>query len=221
MHKELFLRIVDAVQGEDGYFRMSHDDVCRDSLTPLQKCTVAIRQLATGLSADTLDEYLKVADTTGHLCLNKFCRAVIRAYGVNSNNDINVLNQSPLFSDVLEGTSAPVIFEANQHYYQMGYYLCDDIYSEWRCFVKSPPMATNPKEVRFKKMQESAWKDIERAFGNMIVENEGQGATHWRDDDAGHEASSSDSTESARTTPPRFEEYVLRDALLRDRQIHA
>ncbi|XP_057803602.1 uncharacterized protein LOC131018935 [Salvia miltiorrhiza] len=80
MQKELSLHIVDAVQGEDGYFRMSHDAAGRDSLTPLQKCMVAICQLAIVVSADTFDEYLKVADTTGHLCLKKFCKAVIRAY---------------------------------------------------------------------------------------------------------------------------------------------
>ncbi|XP_057809990.1 uncharacterized protein LOC131024497 [Salvia miltiorrhiza] len=175
-------------------------------------------------------------------------------FGVaGSNNDINVLNQSPLFADVLDGTAPPVLFQANHRYYQMGYYLCDGIYPEWRCFVKSPPMATNQKEARFKKMQESARKDVERAFGvlqarwgiirsparnwylehlrdimlcciilhNMIVEHEGEGATNWRDDDAGHGASSSDSTESGRATPVSFEEYVQRDALLRDRQLHA
>ncbi|XP_057789854.1 uncharacterized protein LOC131006742 [Salvia miltiorrhiza] len=81
IHKELFLRIVDAVQGEDGYFRMSHDVVGRDSLTPLQKCTAAIRQLATDVNVDTFDEYLKIADTTGRICLKKFCKAVIWAYG--------------------------------------------------------------------------------------------------------------------------------------------
>ncbi|XP_057811827.1 uncharacterized protein LOC131026069 [Salvia miltiorrhiza] len=81
MHKELFLCVVDAMQGEDGYFRMSHDAVGRDSLTPLQKCMVAIRQLATSVSTDTFDEYLNVADTTERLCLKKFCRAVVRAYG--------------------------------------------------------------------------------------------------------------------------------------------
>ncbi|XP_057811491.1 uncharacterized protein LOC131025717 [Salvia miltiorrhiza] len=77
MQKELFLRIVDVVQGEDGYFRMSHHAAGRDSLTPLHKCTVAIRQLAIGVSADTFDEYLKVADTTGRICLKKFCKVVI------------------------------------------------------------------------------------------------------------------------------------------------
>ncbi|XP_057774941.1 uncharacterized protein LOC130993922 [Salvia miltiorrhiza] len=107
-------------------------------------------------------------------------------------------------------------------------------------------MATTPKEARFKKMQESAQKDVERPFAvlqarcgiirsparswyvehlkdimmcciilhNMIVESEGQGATHWRDDDAGHGAFSNDSTEIARKTPSCFEEYVQRDAII-------
>ncbi|XP_057774846.1 uncharacterized protein LOC130993827 [Salvia miltiorrhiza] len=83
MQKELFLHIVEAVQGEDTYFQMSHDARGQDSLTPLQKCTAAIRQLATGVSADTFDEYLKVAETTGRLCLKKFCTVVIWAFGAH------------------------------------------------------------------------------------------------------------------------------------------
>ncbi|XP_057809372.1 uncharacterized protein LOC131023793 [Salvia miltiorrhiza] len=53
---------------------------------------------------------------------------------------------------------------------------------------------------------------------NMIVEHEGEAAANWRDDDG---ASSSGSTESAGQTPVSFEEYVRRDSLLRDRQLHA
>ncbi|XP_057811381.1 uncharacterized protein LOC131025599 [Salvia miltiorrhiza] len=79
--KELFLRIIDAMQDEDSYFQMSYDARGRDSLTSLQKYTVAIRKLATSVSVDTFDEYLKVADTRGRLCLKRFCKAVIRAYG--------------------------------------------------------------------------------------------------------------------------------------------
>ncbi|XP_057793122.1 uncharacterized protein LOC131009731 [Salvia miltiorrhiza] len=71
MQKELFLRIVEAVQGVDTFFHMTTDAIGRDSLSPLQKCTSAIRQLATGLSADTFDEYLRVADSTGRVCLKK------------------------------------------------------------------------------------------------------------------------------------------------------
>ncbi|XP_057790952.1 uncharacterized protein LOC131008068 [Salvia miltiorrhiza] len=36
---------------------------------------------ATEVSADIFDEYLKVADSTGHVCLKKFCKAVIRTFG--------------------------------------------------------------------------------------------------------------------------------------------
>ncbi|XP_057786475.1 uncharacterized protein LOC131003923 [Salvia miltiorrhiza] len=81
MQKELFLRIIDGVQGVDSYFQIGVDATGRDSLMPLQKCTVAIRQVAIGIFADTFDEYLKIADTTGRSCLKKFCKAVIRAYG--------------------------------------------------------------------------------------------------------------------------------------------
>ncbi|XP_057793673.1 uncharacterized protein LOC131010251 [Salvia miltiorrhiza] len=197
----------------------------------LQKCTTPICQLSTGVSADTFNEYLKVADTTRRLCLKRFCKAVIWAYSGEylqrpTQADIQHLLQmhearhgfhrmlgsldcmhwawkscpkawhdaytrgdqgeptlilkSPLFSDVLDGTAAPVIFEANRHYYQMGYYLCDGLYPEWCCFVKSPPMVTNPNEARFKKMQQSAQKDVERAFGVLqarwkIIRSSAQG----------------------------------------------
>ncbi|XP_057794960.1 uncharacterized protein LOC131011176 [Salvia miltiorrhiza] len=70
-------------EGEDTYFQMSHDARDQDFLTPLQKCTAAICELATGVSADTFDEYLKVVETTGRLCLKKFCTAVIQAFGAH------------------------------------------------------------------------------------------------------------------------------------------
>ncbi|XP_057774939.1 uncharacterized protein LOC130993920 [Salvia miltiorrhiza] len=142
-----------------------------------------------------------------------------------SNNGVNVLIQSPLFSDVLEGTSAPVIFEANPALLLDGLLLVRWHISRVALLRQESTMATNPKEASSAR----SWyvehlKDIMMCciiLHNMIVESEGQGATHWRDDDAGHGASTSDSTEIARKTPPCFEEYVQRDALLRDRQIHA
>ncbi|XP_047979386.1 uncharacterized protein LOC125221308 [Salvia hispanica] len=45
------------------------------------KCTVALRQLAYGTTADMFDEYLHVGDTTGRECLVKFCASVIDAFG--------------------------------------------------------------------------------------------------------------------------------------------
>ena len=52
-------------------------------------------------------------------------------FGVaGSNNDINVLNRSPLFTEVLQGRALEVHFTINGTKYNMGYYLADGIYPE-------------------------------------------------------------------------------------------
>ena len=59
-------------------------------------------------------------------------------FGVpGSNNDINVLNQSPLFIEALKGQAPQVQFSVNGRQYNTGYYLADGIYPEWAVFVKS------------------------------------------------------------------------------------
>ncbi|XP_057774945.1 uncharacterized protein LOC130993926 [Salvia miltiorrhiza] len=155
MQKELFLRIVEAVQGEDTYFQMSHDARGRNSLTPLQKYTAAIRQLATGVSEDTFDEYLKVADTTGRLCLKRLCKTVIRAFKAE--------------------------------------------------YLRRPTQADIQRLLQMHKER--------HGFFGMLGSLDCERAVHWRDDDAGHGASSSDSSESARATLICFKEYVQRDAI--------
>jgi hypothetical protein len=47
-----------------------------------------------------------------------------------------VLNQSPLFVDVIRGRTPEVSFIVNGHKHHMGYYLTDDIYPSWSVFVK-------------------------------------------------------------------------------------
>jgi hypothetical protein len=47
---------------------------------------------------------------------------------VDSNNDINVLNQSPLFVDVIRGHTPKVSFIVNDREHHMRYYLTDGIY---------------------------------------------------------------------------------------------
>ncbi|XP_057790335.1 uncharacterized protein LOC131007178 [Salvia miltiorrhiza] len=82
-----------------------------------------------------------------------------------SNNDINILNQSTLFNDVLSGNEAAVHFLANNSHHTRGYYLTDGIYPDWSVFVKSFAFPSDEKKRRFKVMQEAARKDVERAFG--------------------------------------------------------
>jgi hypothetical protein len=51
----------------------------------------------------------------------------------------------------------------------MGYYLTYGIYPEWSAFVKIVPHPRDRKKQYFAKVQESARKDIERAFGVLQV----------------------------------------------------
>jgi len=59
---------------------------------------------------------------------------------VGSNNDINVLNQSSVFDDVLYGRAPLVQFIINGTSYNIGYYLVDGIYLDWATFVKTIQM---------------------------------------------------------------------------------
>ncbi|KAL7607230.1 hypothetical protein Lser_V15G14986 [Lactuca serriola] len=82
-----------------------------------------------------------------------------------ANNDINVLDQSSVFNDIYLGKSHNVPFQANGVAYKHGYYLTDGIYPPLSVFVKSFTCPNEPKRKKFKEAQESARKDVERAFG--------------------------------------------------------
>jgi hypothetical protein len=87
-------------------------------------------------------------------------------FGVaGSNNDINVLNQSPLFNDVVDGYAPTVNFKVNNHDYYMGYYLADGIYPSWPVFMKQVPCPQTPEDRHFSEVQASLRKDIECTFG--------------------------------------------------------
>jgi hypothetical protein len=53
----------------------------RPGLTPIQKCTVAIRQLATGSPVDEFDEYIKIGENTLVECLKLFVEGVVAIFG--------------------------------------------------------------------------------------------------------------------------------------------
>ncbi|GKC40296.1 RNA-directed DNA polymerase, eukaryota [Tanacetum coccineum] len=86
-----------------------------------------------------------------------------------ANNDLNVLYGSPLFDDELADTAPECPFVINRHTYSKGYYLANGIYPAWSTFVKSFSVARDEKCLLFKRVQEAARKDIERAFGVLQV----------------------------------------------------
>nr|XP_023916280.1 uncharacterized protein LOC112027863 [Quercus suber] len=82
-----------------------------------------------------------------------------------SNNDINVLERSPIFSELEQGRAPAVNYSINGHEYTMGYYLADGIYPKWSTFVKTIPSPRGHKNKLFAKAQEANRKDVESAFG--------------------------------------------------------
>ena len=77
----LFIRIVESLGQWSDYFTLRVDALNRQCLTPLQKCTVAIRQFAIGSAADELDEYLKIGETTAMEAMENFVQGVIAIFG--------------------------------------------------------------------------------------------------------------------------------------------
>jgi hypothetical protein len=84
---------------------------------------------------------------------------------VGSNNDINVLNQSPLFIDVIRGHTPEVSFTVNGHKHHMRYYLTCGIYPSWPVFIKCVTVPQQEKHRFFSMKQASVRKDMECAFG--------------------------------------------------------
>ncbi|XP_042472524.1 uncharacterized protein LOC122055216 [Zingiber officinale] len=168
------------------------DAARRKGLSSLQKCTAAIRQLSYGVPADHLDEHLRMGESTTIKCrmlmmFNVFFKCIMRdtislecwtvliAYIGNgkivqllgkasSRNDINVLYESPIFNNVLQGNALEINFTVNRTQYTKGYYLTDGIYLNWTTFVKAFPYPEDLKRRLFKERQEAARKDVERVF---------------------------------------------------------
>ena len=55
-----------------------------------QKMTVALRMLAYGMSADSLDEYVRIGETTTIECVKRFCQGVVKIFGPEYLRSLNV-----------------------------------------------------------------------------------------------------------------------------------
>jgi hypothetical protein len=81
MQMTLFLSIIHKVGKTSPYFYEMYDAIGCAGLTVLQKCNTALRQLAYDMTADTIDEYLKLGKTTALECLEYYCSGIIECFG--------------------------------------------------------------------------------------------------------------------------------------------
>ncbi|XP_051140027.1 uncharacterized protein LOC127257638 [Andrographis paniculata] len=82
-----------------------------------------------------------------------------------TNNDVTVLDYSPLFNRYMDGTAPPIEYEVNGRQYNLPYYLTDGIYPKHAVFMQAKNNPVTAKERAFTTLQEACRKDIERAFG--------------------------------------------------------
>ncbi|XP_024011210.1 uncharacterized protein LOC112086489 [Eutrema salsugineum] len=71
-------------------------------------------------------------------------------------NDINVLDRSPVFDDILQGKAPKVKYFVNGRRYNLAYYLTDGIYPDWATFIQSIQMPESEKAILFAQRQEAA-----------------------------------------------------------------
>ena len=74
------MRIVHRLSEDVPFFRQRRDATGRFGLSPLQKCTAAIRLLSYGSAADAVDEYLRLGESTVISCLHKFIEGIIQLF---------------------------------------------------------------------------------------------------------------------------------------------
>ncbi|GJT60191.1 serine/threonine-protein kinase STY17-like protein [Tanacetum coccineum] len=142
-------------------------------------CTSAIRQLAYGVNASFLDEYMQISERSSRMALDHFCEAVMEIYGPEFMRKPTVTDIEKLYRHHEEKHGFPgmlgsldcrapeIPFVANSVSYLSGYYLVDEIYPELAPLVKTIPEPADDdhKRILYKQKQESVRKDVERAFG--------------------------------------------------------
>ena len=80
MRKHVFLWIVGDLSSSENYFTQRVDAANKEGISPLTKCTTAMRMLAYGVAADAIDEYIKIGGTTVLECLRRFCKGITQLY---------------------------------------------------------------------------------------------------------------------------------------------
>nr|GEW78192.1 hypothetical protein [Tanacetum cinerariifolium] len=189
MSRTFFNSIVQEVTNHSSFFRANNDCTGKEGISPLMKCTSAIRQLAYDIVPDFLDEYLQIkylrkptmtdvvkryrhheekhgfSEMLGSLDCTDWewfgCPYGYKAQYVRRDHGSNLF----VLLEVVAAPENP--FVANGVTYTWGYYLVDGIYPKLVTFVKTilEPSDDDHKRIRYKQMHEAARKDVKRAFG--------------------------------------------------------
>jgi len=81
MSRELFVRIMNAVEAHDDYFVQKRNAANVLGLSCLQKVTAAMRMLTYGVPADATDEYVRIGESTALESLRRFVTAIDEIFG--------------------------------------------------------------------------------------------------------------------------------------------
>ncbi|GJW30625.1 ALP1-like protein isoform X1 [Tanacetum coccineum] len=81
MARPLFNWIVEEVTNHSLFFRNNIDCTGREGISPLMKCTFAIRQLAYAIILDFLDEYMQISNKTSRISLDNICTSLMEICG--------------------------------------------------------------------------------------------------------------------------------------------
>eukprot|EP00267_Zea_mays_P032569 XP_008665976.1 uncharacterized protein LOC103644568 [Zea mays] len=81
MSKVMFNDICEAVAAANRYLRLTHNAAGQAGFSTIQKVTAALRMLAYGGPADSLDEYFRMGESTIIETVNKFTRTIVVIYG--------------------------------------------------------------------------------------------------------------------------------------------
>jgi hypothetical protein len=116
----------------------------------------------TALSRDKISTKTKAVNSqlSWKLLQRKICGSGIGMPG--SNNDINVVERSPLVGELLKGEASKSSFQVNGKKYDGSYLLCDGDYPCWAIFIKTIAQPQGDKNKHFAKMQETMRKYVER-----------------------------------------------------------
>ena len=80
MSRSLFLRIANAVEEHDSFFKQRRDAAGRLGLSPLQKITAAFRMLTYGVPADATDEIVRIGESTVIQSLERLVKAIVQIF---------------------------------------------------------------------------------------------------------------------------------------------